>query len=71
LSSKAIKEKRDEGQGRKYRPYIAAGRHRRSAGATAGRHDGFALQAGCELVRRHGNDPRKLEELAKSINATN
>jgi hypothetical protein len=22
-----------------------------------------------ELVRRHGNDPRKLEELAKSINA--
>ncbi|MER9856203.1 MULTISPECIES: hypothetical protein [unclassified Mesorhizobium] len=24
-----------------------------------------------ELVRRHGNDPRKLEELAKSINATN
>ncbi|MER9301790.1 hypothetical protein NKJ06_00620 [Mesorhizobium sp. M0293] len=24
-----------------------------------------------ELVRRHGNDPRKLEELAKSINAAN
>jgi len=24
-----------------------------------------------ELVRRHGNDPGKLEELAKSINATN
>ncbi|WP_214471176.1 hypothetical protein [Mesorhizobium sp. dw_380] len=24
-----------------------------------------------ELVRRHGNDPRKLEELARSINAAN
>ncbi|ESY74933.1 hypothetical protein NKH57_12720 [Mesorhizobium sp. M1050] len=24
-----------------------------------------------ELVRRHGNDPKKLEELAKSINAAN
>lgn len=24
-----------------------------------------------ELVRRHGNDPAKLEELAKSINAAN
>lgn len=24
-----------------------------------------------ELVRRHGNDPKKLEELAKSISAAN